>query len=344
MPPPRNAPDPAGAPAASSYSATPPATAYASPPVSGTASAASPVSGAYPKPTGAYPPPPRAASRDTSPPVYDALASAAAEVSNEDEHLQHGEEPTWASTSLGMRRDQGKYRGGTYSATPEGMGASMDDPEPTWAASSLGIQPSVTQREQTLRRDPTDPRIGAKFRRRRTRNGVASRIPALVAAAVVCLLLVVGGIWWFSGGEDSQEASQGAYLPNLTVTAVTIEAEEAGLECQTPGNTSQRCEREITGALLSITLTFDGETQVRSVQADGGTGMYTTEDPSQEDLDAFFRMAAGIPLQEHLDQIEAAQTWVLENLGTTAEAEFAGVRYQTEEGLPRLTMTAAGGE
>ena len=174
---------------------------------------------------------------------------------------------------------------------------------------------------------------------RRAKGGAPSRVPVIVAVVVLVLAVAGGAGWWFfgsGGGSDAEER----YFAELSVSGLLSELEKQDFEC-TPGRTIALCQKTIQGADLSVTVHFASETEVKLIEASGGTGAHPDEEAEPEELEEFFGMAARLPLPAESANRDAAAEWASKHVGEAGEKTFDGVRYEAAGDQPLLTMRPA---
>lgn len=257
-----------------------------------------------------------------------------------------GDEPTWASSSLGL--------GARPAAASQWQGSG----EPTWSdarqAPAGGAPPERDVPEPPtdawLRLEEPEPERSSwrdraalattPFRRRR--GGATSRfmrLPVILSVAFLCLVMVAGGLYaWL--GSSPFVAADTKYLDGVSVSSLISRVEGEGFEC-IPGRAIAQCEKQITGADLSVTVHFASEAEVSKIEASGGTAAYSDDEVAPEELESFFELVAALPLPAGSGDASSAQEWATANIGKAAEQTVGGVRYESSGDQPLLVMTPA---
>ncbi|MGH3715535.1 MAG: hypothetical protein ACRDT4_19055 [Micromonosporaceae bacterium] len=317
-------------------------------------------------------PPPHAPDRgapygDPAPPETDGGGYRARRAYPEPEQGLHGpaDEPTWASSSLGLEgrpatasqwHDSGEPTWGGTAARPR---AQAPSPSPSPRPSPRPAEPAPVPETAPMPEDMAGPgedgwlrleeepaqetwrdratKAATPFRRRR--GGIAGRVTWIAIASVLCLALIGGGIYlWQSGGPTLGDETK--YLDGVSTSSVISRVEGEGFEC-IPGRTIAQCEKQITGADLSITVHFASEGEVSKIEASGGTAAYSDEEVKPEELQSFFEMAAALPLSSSSGDAGAAKDWAKQHVGTEGQETIGGVRYESAGDQPLLVMTPA---
>lgn len=172
------------------------------------------------------------------------------------------------------------------------------------------------------------------FRRRRG-SGKAGMVAIIVI--VVAVLAAGGGAIWWVLREGVGITDDDSYMPDVNVSTVTKKLSDTEFRCLPPGKVSVRCDRSIEGADMSVTVRFDAEDKVMEIQANGGTAAHP-QAAKAEDLEEFFALAAELSLAGSPDQVDAARSWVKENLRKDASKTFGGITYDTDAEVDLLTM------
>lgn len=185
--------------------------------------------------------------------------------------------------------------------------------------------------------EPTDSWTAEPMRafRRRRGSGKAGLV-AIIAIAVAVLVVGAGAaVWMLSDNAGGGTGKQ--YMADVNVSTATRKLTEAEFKCLPPGKVTVRCDRFIEGADMSVSIRFDGEDKVLEIQANGGTAAYPQDTPPAELAD-FFALAASLSLAGSPDQVDAARSWVKNNLRKDATKKFGGVTYDTDADVDMLAM------
>ncbi|MGH3646449.1 MAG: hypothetical protein ACRDTM_04640, partial [Micromonosporaceae bacterium] len=253
----------------------------------------------------------------------------------------HGapDEPTWASGSLGL------------GARPASASQWQESDEPTWAGNRqapVSTEPAPEPPTDAWLRLEEEPeaeswrdrtaKATTPFRRRRGGSGRFG-LPIILTAVVLVLLLVAGGVYvWFQGAPGISDETK--YLDGVSVSSLMSKVEREGFEC-IPGRAIAQCEKQVTGADLSVTVHFASEGEVTKIEASGGTAAYSDDEVAPEELESFFSMAAALPLPSESGDADAVASWATENIGKAAQQTVGGVRYESSGDQPLLVMTPA---
>jgi len=242
--------------------------------------------------------------------------------------------PTMYAESPGSRRSRSRAYGGesgpSHSAEPAG-----------------GTRTAVAERR--LRR-PDDgeswkeraAKAATPFKRRKGGAGKRTGRAGGVMGVLLTLALIAGAGYWFWNSQQGRSASGELYFEKLSVSGLIDGVTEDGFEC-IPGRTIAQCEKQIPGADLSITLHFDGETEVTRIEASGGTEAYSDDAASAEQLGEFFSIAAGLPFSDGGGAAAEAGAWASQNVGKSGTEIFGGVQFESAGDQQLLTMRPAEG-
>lgn len=248
--------------------------------------------------------------------------------------------PAPAPTTFAEPERPRRPRGTSYGAEPR-AGYGMEPgagygAEPTTGGARTAVAERPPGAEEESWRDRA-AKATTPFKRRKGGAGKRTGRTSVAMLLLVSLTLLAGGGFWYWSSQGARSVSGEPYFDTLSVSALIDRVSEDGFEC-IPGRSIAQCEKKIPGADLSVTLHFDGETEVTRIEASGGTEAYSEEAAAADQMAEFFGMAAELPVPNDPGAAEEAKAWVAQNVGKSGAEAFGGIQYESSGDQQLLTM------